>query len=82
MRSESLHRHKLQGLRLVHLQLDELRTTLHHKGQDVWPWLALGAPTKAIAAAKLSPRTQATAHAVIHALVQVLAPSCYLLFTT
>ena len=82
MHCERLHRHKFKGLHLEHIQLDELYTTLRNKGQVVWVWLALDAQTKIIAAAQLGPRTQATAHALIHALVQVLAPGCIPLFTS
>ena len=82
MHCERLHRQKFKGLHLVHIQLDELYTTLRNKGQAVWLWLALDAQTKIIAAVQLGPRTQPTAHALIHALVQVLAPGCIPLFTS
>ena len=82
MHSERLHAQKMHHLHLGHVQLDELRTTLRNKGHEVWLWLALDARTKLIAAARLGPRTQATAHALIHAVVQVLAPGCIPLFTS
>jgi IS1 family transposase/transposase-like protein len=82
MHSEQLHAHKLRGLHLGHVQLDELRTTLRNKGQEVWLWLALDARTKLIAAAELGPRTQATSHALIHGLVQILVPGCTPVFTS
>ena len=80
--SERLHTRLFRGLELLHVQLDELRTTLRNKGQEVWLWLALAARTKIIAAAQLGPRTRATAHALIHGLVQVLARGCMPLFTS
>lgn len=82
MHSERLHSYLFRNLTLPHIQLDELRTTLRNKGQEVWLWLALDAQTKMIAAAQLGPRTQATAHALMHALVQVLTPGCMPLFTS
>ncbi|MBI5032298.1 MAG: hypothetical protein HZB51_17345 [Chloroflexi bacterium] len=36
MHSAHLHAQKLRGLHLEHVQLDELRTTVRNKGQDVW----------------------------------------------
>ena len=80
--SAGLHAHLFHGLELLHAQLDELRTTLRNRGQEVWLWLALDAQTKIIAAAELGPRTQATAHALIHRLMQVLACGCIPLFTS
>lgn len=80
--SEQLHPGLLRRLPLLHVQLDELRTTLRNKGQEIWLWLALDAQTKIIVAAQLGPRTQVTAHALIHALVQVLVPGCIPLFTS
>jgi IS1 family transposase len=68
-------------LELLQVQLDELRTTLRNRGQEVWLWLALDARTKIIAA-ELGPRTQATAHALIHGFVHVLACGCIPLFTS
>jgi len=43
---------------------------------------AVDARTKIIAALKVGPRTQPTAHAVVHALVKVLAPDCIPVFTS
>jgi hypothetical protein len=53
-------------LQSLHIQLDELRTTLRDQGQAVWLWLAFDTRTKIIAAAQFGPRTQAVAHALIH----------------
>jgi hypothetical protein len=74
MHSQRFHRHTVQGLALEHVQLDELRTSLRQKGHEVWLCLALDTKTKLIAAAHLGPRTQASAHALIHSLTRVLAP--------
>ena len=82
MHSDRLHAQKMQKLHLTHLQRDELRTPLRNQGREVWLWFALDARTKLIAAAKLGPRTQATAHALIHGLVHVLAPECIPIFTS
>jgi IS1 family transposase len=55
---------------------------LRHKGHEVWVWIALDAKTKVIAAVQFGPRRQALAHALIHALRQLLEPSCVPLFTS
>jgi IS1 family transposase len=94
MHSERLHAQKMRKLQIDPVHLDELsrdpedrrmrdpgRTTLRGKGHEVWRWLARDARTKLIAAAELGPRTQATAHALIHGLVQVLALGGTPLFT-
>jgi IS1 family transposase/transposase-like protein len=79
--AERLHGRLFRNLQLLQVQLDELRTTLRDKGHEVWIWIALDAKTKVIASAHLGPRTQAMAHALIHALVQVLA-GCVPVFTS
>jgi IS1 family transposase len=80
--SERLHGQLVRSLQLLEVQLDELRTTLRDKGHEVWIWIACDARTKVIAAVQFGPRTQVLAHALIHALVQVLAPGCVPLFTS
>jgi len=80
--SAGLHSQLFRNLALLHVQLDELRTTLRNRGQEVWLWLALDARTKIIAAVELGPRTQTTAHALIHGLMHVLASGCIPLFTS
>ena len=80
--SAGLHSQLFRNLALLHVQLDELRTTLRNRGQAVWLWLALDARTKIIAAVELGPRTQTTAHALIHGLMHVLASGCIPLFTS
>jgi IS1 family transposase len=79
---ERLHGRLFRNLWLLEVQLDELRTTLRDKGQEVWIWIACDAKTEVIAAVQMGPRTQALAHRLIHALVQVLTPSCVPLFTS
>ncbi len=81
MQGERIHQHAFRGLSLGHLPLDELRIPLRHKGHTVWLWLVLDAKTKLIAAAHLGPRTQASAHAMIHSLIRVLTPGCIPIFT-
>lgn len=81
------HAERMQGrlfrnLPLLQVQLDELRTTLRDKGHEVWIWLALDARTKVIAGVQFGPRTQVPAHALIHTVVQVLAPGGVPLFTS
>ncbi len=87
LRRAGAHAERMQGrffrnLHLLQVQLDELRTTLRDKGREVWVWVALDAKTKIIAAVQFGPRSQALAHALLHALVQVLAPGCVPLFTS
>jgi hypothetical protein len=64
------------------LQLDELRTRLRSHTHVLWLWLAIDPLTKSIPVLHLGPRTQNTAHMVIHALRRILAPGCIPLFTS
>jgi IS1 family transposase len=48
----------------------------------VWLWLAIDPLTKLLPVLYLGPRTQHTAHLVIHLLRQCLAPGCLPLFTS
>jgi IS1 family transposase len=80
--AEGLHGRLFRDLQLLEIQVDELRTTLRNKGQEVWMWIACDAKTKVIAAVQFGPRTQVLAHSLIHTLAQVLAPSCIPLFTS
>lgn len=79
---ERLHGRLFRSLHLLQVQLDEIRTTLRDKGREVWIWIAFDAKTKVIASAHMGPRTQVLAHALIHSLVQVLAPGWVPLFTS
>ena len=74
--AEYLHHRLFRHLRLPHLQLDELRTRLRSRQAVLWLWLALDPLTKIVPVAHLGPRTQASAHALVHALHERLAPDC------
>jgi hypothetical protein len=77
-----LHERFFCDLHLPHLQLDELRTRLRCAKQVLWLWLAIDPCTKLLPVLRLGPRTQHTAHLVIHSLRQRLAPGCLPLFTS
>jgi hypothetical protein len=72
--AERLHGRFFRNLQLLQVQLDELCTSLRNKGHAVWAWVAFDAKSKVIAAVQMGPRTQVLAHALIQALVHVLAP--------
>jgi transposase-like protein/IS1 family transposase len=80
--AQTLHEHVFCHLQLPSLQLDELRTRLRSHSRVLWLWLAIEPGSKILPVLHLGPRTQNTAHAVIHALRQVLAPDCLPLFTS
>jgi IS1 family transposase len=80
--AEGLHRHFLHGLHLPHLQLDEIRTHLRAHTRVTWLWLALDPRSKLIPAFALGPRTQLTAHTLVHRLRATLAPTCIPVITT
>jgi IS1 family transposase/transposase-like protein len=80
--AQTLHKHSFCNLQLPHVQLDELRTRLRSHSLVLWLWLAIDPRTKILPVLHLGPRTQNAAHAVIHALRQVLAPGCLPLFTS
>src|SRR5258706_7727891 len=80
--AQALHKHSFCNLQFPHLQLDELRTRLRSYTQVLWLWLAIDPLTKSIPVLHLGPRTQNTAHMVIHSLRQILAPGCIPLFTS
>jgi len=71
-----LHEHLFRSLHLPHVQLDEIRTRLRPRGRVLWLWLALDPRTKVVPVAHLGPRTQQSAHAVVHALHAALARTC------
>jgi IS1 family transposase len=62
--------------------LDELRTRLRSQRQVLWLWLAIDPRTKILSALHVGPRTQLSAHTVIHSLRHILAPGCIPLFTS
>jgi IS1 family transposase len=64
----ALHARRLRGLRLPHIQLDELRARLRGGTRGLWLWVAVDPLSKIIPALHLGARTQASAHALIHAL--------------
>jgi IS1 family transposase len=80
--AEGLHRHFLHDLHLPHLQLDEVRVRLRRRSHLTWLWLALDPATKLIPALALGPRTQETAHRLVHALCLTLASTCTPVVTT
>jgi transposase-like protein len=47
-----------------------------------WLWLAVDPQSKVIPARHLGRRDRAAAHALVHALVQTLAPGCLPVFTS
>jgi hypothetical protein len=71
--AQLLHKRSFRNLHIPHLQLDELRTRLRKATQILWLWLAIDPLTKMIPVLELGPRTQKTAHVLIHSLRQSLA---------
>ncbi len=82
LHATSLHERLFQNLKLLHIQLDELCTKTRQGADALWVWFAVDARTKIIAVLKVGPRAQPIAHAVVHALVKVLAPDCLPIFTS
>ncbi len=82
LHATSLHQRLFQGLKLLHVQLDELCTKTRQEADMLWVWFAVDARTKIIAVLKVGPRTQPVAHAVVHDLVNVLAPDGRPVFTS
>jgi IS1 family transposase/transposase-like protein len=80
--AQTLHERFFRNLWLPHLQLDELRTRLRCAKQVLWLWLAIDPLTKLLPVLHLGPRTQLSAHTVIHSLRHILAPGCLPLFTS
>ena len=80
--SATLHEHWFHHLPLPHVQLDEIRTRLRSHAHTLWLWLAVDPLTKIIPVLHLGTRTQAAAHATVHALHQTLAPGCIPVFTS
>jgi IS1 family transposase len=80
--SEHVHHRVLRGLHLPHLQVDEIRVRLRVRHRVTWLWLALEPATKLIPAQALGPRTQQTAHQLVHRLRSTLALSYVPLVTT
>jgi IS1 family transposase/transposase-like protein len=80
--ADRLHDRLLRGLHLSHVQLDEIRTRLRSRRAVLWLWVALDPVTKTVPAVQLGPRTQASAHALIHDLATRLTPGCVPVFTS
>ena len=80
--SITLHQRWFQHLHLPHVQLDEIRTRLRSRAQIVWLWVAIDPLSKIVPVLHLGPRTQAAAHATVHALCQTLAAGCIPVFTS
>ena len=80
--ADRLHDALFRGLHLPHIQLDEIRTRLRGRCDGLWLWVALDPLTKIVPATHLGPRTQASAHALIHALAARLRPGGVPLFTS
>jgi IS1 family transposase len=80
--AQRLHACLLQRLHLPHIQVDELRTRLRRRTQVVWLWLAVDPLTKLVPVYLLGPRTQESAHTLIHALRDMLAEGCVPVFTS
>jgi IS1 family transposase len=80
--SATLHERWFRNLQLPHVQLDEIRTRLRGRAHTIWLWLAIDPLTKIIPVLHLGARTQAAAHATVHALHQRLAPGCIPVFTS
>jgi IS1 family transposase len=72
--AERLHDVLLRDLCLPHLQLDEIRTRLRARAQVIWLWVAVDPVTKLMPALHLGPRTQESAHRLVHVVRSVLAP--------
>jgi IS1 family transposase len=80
--AHTLHERFFFHLHLPHLQLDELRTRLRSAKHVLWLWLAIDPLSKSIPVLHVGPRTQTSAHTVIHSVRQSLAPGCIPLFTS
>jgi hypothetical protein len=66
--AQLLHERCFCHLRLPHVQLDELRTRLRHHTQVLWLRLAIDPLSKLLPVLHVGPRTQQSAHTVIHSL--------------
>jgi IS1 family transposase len=72
--AERLHDVLLRNLDLPYVRLDEIRTRLRARERVLWLWVAIDPLTKLIPALHLGPRTQDSAHRVVHAVRSVLTP--------
>jgi len=60
MHATALHGCLFRGLKLLHVQLDELCTKTRQSTDALWVWFAVDARTKIIPVLKVGPRTQPT----------------------
>jgi len=78
LHATSLHERLFQNLKLLHIQLDAAGPSAPRPARALtlsgFAEGAVDACTKVIAVVKAGPRPQPMAHAVVHALVKVLAP--------
>lgn len=82
LHATSLHERLFHNLKQLHIQVDELCIKTRQSAEALWVWFAVDACTKIVAVLKARPRTQPIAHAVLYALVKVLAPDCLPMFTS
>ncbi len=82
LQAEQVHQRMFHGLRLGQVQLDELKTKVRTKVEEVWVWLGIEAQSKIILVLRVGPRTLALAHSVIHRLRSVLTPGDLPVFTS
>jgi IS1 family transposase len=80
--ADQLHAHLFRHLDLPHVQLDEIRTRLRQRCAVLWLWLVIDPVTKIVPVLHLGPRTQESAHSVVHTLRAVLAPGCVPVMTS
>jgi IS1 family transposase/transposase-like protein len=80
--AERLHERLFARLHLPHVQLDEIRTRLRAHRDVLWLWLAVDPVSKIVPVVHLGPRTQESAHILIHALKEQLAAGCIPAFSS
>jgi hypothetical protein len=73
---QSLQELLLQGLKAVHVQMDELRAKLKRRVDAIWTWVSMEASNKLILAVHAGQRTQANAYTLVHKATQTLAKGC------
>jgi IS1 family transposase len=80
--ADRLHQRLVRQLHLPHIQVDEICTRLRQRTQVLWLWLACDPLTKLVPVLHLGPRTQQSAHSVLHALRDILADGCVPVFSS
>ena len=67
------------GIRSIHIQLDELWANVKHSTQDMWVWVVSDATSKIFPVIQLGGRTQEMAYHVVHEIKERLcAQAAYL----